>query len=163
MGKECVTDKMPTNFLHLWLACLMFPNARFIHCVRDPLDTCFSCFTCNFVNGHEYSDSLADLGFFYNQKTLLMNHWNEALPTPIFEISYERIVENTEMCIRELLEFCRLPYHQSCEKFYETDRPVRTASVGQVRKQIYGSSVGRWKHYEPFLGTLLEKLGTVDG
>ena len=157
-GREYVTDKMPTNFLHLWIAHLMFPHARIIHCERDPMDTCFSCFICNFVNGHEYSDSLDDIGFFYNRKTLLMDHWKSSLPTPIHDISYERLVEDTKQTIRDLLEFCRLPYDPACERFYETQRPVRTASVGQVRKRIYGSSIGKWRNYEAFLSPLKESL-----
>lgn len=158
-GESRVTDKMPTNFINLWLACLMFPKAHIIHCNRRPVDNCISCYICNFEKGHEYSDSLVDVAFFYNQKQRLMRHWHEHLPTRILDVSYERMVEHTPEVIDELLAFCELPPDKSCERFYETERPVRTASANQVRKSIYGSSVGRWKHYRPFLEPLMEELG----
>lgn len=161
-GELRVTDKMPTNFINLWLACLMFPKAHIIHCNRHPVDNCISCYICNFEKGHEYSDSLADVAFFHNQKQRLMRHWHKHLPTRILDVSYERMVEHTPKVIDELLAFCDLPPDKSCERFYETERPVRTASANQVRKRIYGSSVGRWKHYEPFLGPLMEELGAID-
>jgi WD40 repeat protein len=54
---------------------------------------------------------------------------------------------------------CGLDWEPACLAFHEGKRPVRTASVSQVRQPIYQRSVARWKHYEPALGALFDRLG----
>jgi hypothetical protein len=157
-NKPVVTDKMPYNMYHLWLIALMFPDARIIYCKRDPMDNCFSCYTTNFTDKHEFTDNLDDLGAFYRLHQKLMAHWKKVLPLPIFEISYEDMVGHTNEKIGELLEFCGLSWNEQCVKFYETDRPVFTASRTQVKKQIYATSIQRWKKYEEFLDPLKAAL-----
>ena len=153
-----ITDKMPQNFLHLGLIALMFPGAAVIHCVRDPIDTCLSCYSHNFLGGHAYSFSLQNLGVYYRQYARIMRHWGEVLDNAILEVSYEDLVENTEELSREMVSFCNLDWDQSCLRFYETKRQVKTASYDEVRRPIYTSSVGRSKQYMPYLKPLLELL-----
>jgi Flp pilus assembly protein TadD len=151
------TDKMPGNYQHLWLIQLMLPNARIIHCVRDPMDTCFSCYTLRFTSGHEYSYDLRMLGRKYLRYRRLMKHWHEVFPSGrILDVSYERVVASAEREVRRILEYLGLPWNPACLSFYETERPVRTASAAQVRKPIYSSSLARWKHFEKHLDPLLE-------
>jgi tetratricopeptide (TPR) repeat protein len=152
-----VTDKMPGNYQYLWLVQLMLPNARIIHCVRDPMDTCFSCYTLRFTSGHEYSYDLRMLGRKYLRYRRLMKHWHEVFPPGrILEVSYEHVVASAEREVRRILDYLGLPWSPACLSFYETERPVRTASAAQVRKPIYSSSLARWKHFEKHLGPLLE-------
>ncbi len=153
-----VTDKMPHNFLHLGLIELLFPGARIIHCLRDPLDTCLSCYFQDFGARHPYSAKLAWLGAYYRQYERLMAHWRGVLTLPMFEIRYEDLVADQETWTRRLVEFCALPWDEHCLRFHESRRIVNTASYAQVRRPLYQSSVGRWRHYDPYLHELRETL-----
>jgi tetratricopeptide (TPR) repeat protein len=156
-----VTDKMPANFRNLGLMALAFPQARFIHVQRDPVDTCLSCFFQNFNSGQEWSFNLAEAANYYLAYHRLMAHWREVLPVAMYEVRYEDLVADTEASVRGLLEYCGLPWDEQCLSFHETRRSVRTASINQVRRPIYKSSAGRWHHYEQHLQPLLEPLGAL--
>ena len=152
-----ITDKMPGNYFHLGLIHLMLPNAKIIHSMRDPMDTCFSCYALQFTYGHEYSYDLGTLGRQYLRYRKMMEHWHNVLPPGrIIDVSYEDNVAHPEREARRLLEYLGLPWDPVCLKFHENRRPVHTASITQVRKPIYSSSVARWKHFEKHLGPLLE-------
>ena len=154
-----VTDKLPLNAMHLGLICLLFPQARIIHCVRDARDTCLSCYFQNFAGRHSYAYDLHDLGSYYRHYERLMAHWEQVVDVPRLTVRYEELVSRPDPHIRELIAFCGLKWDDRCLRFYQTQRDVTTASYGQVRQPIYQSSVGRWRHYEKHLGPLLEGLG----
>ena len=156
--EKFITDKMPSNFMHLGFISLMFPNARIIHCTRDPLDTCLSCFFQNFTGEHPYAYSLTSLGKFYRMYEKLMGHWSKVIPNPIYELSYEKIVVNPEQEIRSMIDFCGLEWNDKCLDFHQTKRTVATASHSQVRQKIYTSSVGKWRSYEKHLDELHSAL-----
>jgi tetratricopeptide (TPR) repeat protein len=155
-----VTDKMPGNYLHLGLIALLFPAARIIHCIRDPMDTCLSCYFQSFIraNNHQYSYDLKHLGCAYRQYERMMAHWESVLDLPIMNVSYESLVTNQEQATRDLLAFCGLSWNDKCLRFYEAKRMVVTASYDQVRRPLYKSSIGRWKHYERHLEPLRKAL-----
>ncbi|MGH8337916.1 MAG: sulfotransferase family protein, partial [Gammaproteobacteria bacterium] len=154
-----VTDKLPGNMALVGLIHLAFPRATIIHCVRDPRDTCVSCFSKLFTTGHYFSYELGELGRFYRLYEELMHHWREVLPPGrMLEVRYEDVVTDIEGQARKLLAFCGLPWDDTCLRFYEALRPVRTASLTQVRQPIYASSVGRWKRYEKYLDPLKQAL-----
>ena len=156
-GKRTV-DKMPTNFFHLGLLALLFPNAKIIHCHRHPLDTCLSCYCKRFYEGQDFSYDLENLGHYYLSYQRVMNHWSQVLPIPIFNLEYERLIQDQETVSRELLDFCALPWDATCLKFNANTRPVKTASNWQVRQPLYSSSIQRWKHYEQELAPLRKIL-----
>ena len=153
-----VTDKMPQNFLCLGLIALLFPKARVIHCLRDPLDTCLSCYFQMFPSSHAYANDLANLGAYYRQYQRLMDHWRAVLDIPIFEASYEGLVREPEKLGRAMVEFCGLEWDPHCLEFYKSERSVATASAQQVRQPIYSSSLGRWQHYADYLEPLKKAL-----
>jgi len=153
-----VVDKMPQNFLFLGLIAIMFPNASVVHCRRNPLDTCLSCYFQRFRMRQEYSFDLAHLGNYYRYYQDLMDHWRETLPIRIFDISYEDIVSDPEPQCRALLEYCGLNWDDRCLSFHKTQRPLTTASNLQVRQPLYNSSVERWRRYESHLGPLVAAL-----
>ncbi len=157
-GAVRVTDKMPHNFLHLGLIELLFPGARIIHCIREPLDTCLSCYFQDFGARHTYTGDLVHLGEYYMQYERLMRHWQEVLSIPVLEIRYEELVADQERLSRSMLEFCGLEWDDRCLQFYRSDRIVKTASYDQVRQPIYGKSVARWKNYEAYLDPLIMAL-----
>ncbi len=157
-----VIDKMPMNYLHLGLLAVLFPSAHIIHCRREPMDVCLSCYFQYFAPQLSYSFGLEDLGFAYRRYERLMMHWRKVLPVPVFDVQYEELVSNQESVSRKLIDFCGLEWNTSCLAFNESKRLVKTASSWQVRQPIYATSIGRWKRYEKHLTPLKEALGSND-
>lgn len=158
-GAERVTDKMPSNFFFVGLIHLALPNAKIIHTTRDPVDTCVSCFSKLFTHGQNFAYDLGELGRYYKRYERLMAHWRGVLPpNRVLEVRYEDVVADLETEVRQILSYCELPWDERCLSFHETKRPVKTASVMQVRQPIYKNAVGRWRNYEEFLGPLLTAL-----
>ncbi len=156
-----VTDKMPFNFLHLGLIAALFPDAKIIHCRRDPLDTCLSCYFTTFSEQLQFASDLGALGRYYLDYRRMMEHWRTVLTVPMLEVQYEELVSDSDGTVRRLLEYCGVEWEPGCTRFYETARGVRTPSRWQVRQPIYRSSVGRWRRYEQHLAPLLETLSPV--
>ena len=156
-------DKMPNNFMHIGLIHLMLPNATIIDARRHPLACCFSGFKQHFARGQSFSYSLDDMGRYYRDYVALMAHFDAVLPGRVHRVFYERMVEDTEGEVRRLLDHCGLPFEESCLRFFENARPVRTASSEQVRQPIYREGVDHWQHYAPWLATLEQALGAVLG
>jgi hypothetical protein len=150
---------MPNNWLHVGLIHLILPNARIIDARRHPLSCCFSNFKQHFARGQHFAYDLADLGRYYRSYVTLLDHMDTVLPGRVHRVYYERMVDDTEVEVRRLLEYCELPFEASCLKFYENERAVRTASSEQVRSPIYRDSVDQWRHYEAWLNPLIEALG----
>ncbi len=156
-----ITDKMPINFVHVGLIHLILPNARIIHTRRDPVDTCLSCFSLLFSGEQPFVYDLAELGRFYRAYSRLMEHWKTVLPPGVLlEVQYEDLVQDFEPHARRLVAHCGLGWDPACLDFHKTSRPVHTASLTQVRKPIYKSSVGRWRPDPAVLRPLLEALET---
>jgi tetratricopeptide (TPR) repeat protein len=154
-----ITDKMPTNFVFAGLIHLALPNATIIHAVRDPVDTCISCFSKLFTEGNFHTYDLAELGRYYRHYQGLMAHWHQVLrPGRILDVVYEDIVADLEGEARRIVAHCGLPWDARCLDFHSTERIVRTASAAQVRRPIYTSSVGRRRAYQSMLGPLLSEL-----
>jgi tetratricopeptide (TPR) repeat protein len=158
-----VTDKMPNNFLHLGLIALLFPSAHIIHCVRDPLDTCLSCYFQDFSALQPYTCDLKRLGNYYANYQRLMAHWKQVLTLPVLEVKYEDLVDEQEELSRKMIEFCGLEWDKRCLEFHNNKRYVNTASYDQVRQLIYTKSVGRWKHYKNHIAPLIEVLANPSG
>jgi tetratricopeptide (TPR) repeat protein len=158
-GHQRVTDKMPANYYFAGLIHLALPNAKIIHTVRDPVDTCISCFSKLFNDEQDHTYDLGEIGRYYRRYEQLMAHWRRVLPAGrMLEVRYEEVVADLEKQARRILSYCDLAWDDRCLSFHQTDRPVRTASATQVRQPLYNSAVGRWRSYEQYLGSLLEAL-----
>jgi tetratricopeptide (TPR) repeat protein len=153
-----VSDKMPHNFLYLGLISHLFPEARIIHCRRNPLDTCLSCYFQNFTVGHGYAHDLETLGRYYRLYEKLMRHWREVLDIPLMTLDYESLVDTPEENIRHMLEFLGLEWDDACLEFHKSKRVINTASFNQVREPLYRHSVERWRHYKSHLQPLFDAL-----
>ncbi|MCE3003114.1 MAG: sulfotransferase [Xanthomonadaceae bacterium] len=158
-GAPRFIDKMPNNFLHVALIHLALPNARIVDARRHPLACGFSCFKQHFARGQNFTYSLDDLGRYWRDYADLMAHFDAVLPGRIHRVVYERMVDDTEGEVRALLDHLGLPFDGRCLRFFENERPVRTASSEQVRRPIYREGVDHWRHYEPWLGPLKDALG----
>jgi tetratricopeptide (TPR) repeat protein len=157
-----ITDKLPPNFMFLGLIQAAFPGAKVIHCVRDPVDTCISCFF-NLRGSISYTHDLRALGSFYRDYQRIMAHWKSVLDLPILDVVYEDFVADQEAVARRLIDFIGLPWDEACLRPHENTRVALTRSIHQVRKPVYGTSVARWKRYERHLGPLIEALGDAVG
>ena len=154
-----ITDKLLTNYFFLGLINLLFPKAHVIHTQRDPVDTCLSGFTKLFKDDMPHSYDLGELGRYYGKYMELMKHWDEVLPKGFLTtVVYEDVVADTEKEAKRLIEFLGLPWDPKCVDFHKSDRPVKTASVAQVRKPIYKTSVKRWKKYGDGLQPLADAI-----
>jgi tetratricopeptide (TPR) repeat protein len=162
-GARRVTDKAPANFFYLGLVALLFPRAHVVWCRRDPRDVAVSIFSENFAVQQTYATRLEDIAFYYHEQERLMRYWQQVLPLPIVTVNYEELVADFEPNVRRLLDALGLPFAPECLAFHEAQRAVLTPSRWQVRQPLYGSSVGRWKRYEPWLGPLLRALADDTG
>jgi hypothetical protein len=157
-GKPRFIDKMPNNFPTIGFIHLILPNAKIIDARRYPLDSCLSCYRQLFAKGQTFTYDLTDIGEYFLQYQRMMDHWHEVLPGRILTVQYEEVVTDFENQVRRLLEYCELPWEDACINFYETDRPVRTASSEQVRQPVYTKSVHFWRNHEQHLAELIEVL-----
>ena len=152
-----ITDKLPENYMLLGLISVLLPNARIVHCRRDPVDTCLSCYMQNFADVH-FSPTLEGLGLYYREYERLMDHWRRVLPTPMFEIQYEDLLDRQEAVTRDLIAYCGLPWNDKCLEYWKSPRVIQTPSGMQVRQPMYTRSRGRWHKYATHLGPLLAAL-----
>jgi len=160
LGAPFFIDKMPNNFRHVGLIRLMLPNAKIIDARRDPMACCFSGFKQLFAEGQLFSYSLDDIGRYYKDYVKLMAHWDEVIPGYVLRVQHEDVVANLETQVTRMLDFCGVPFEESCLEFHKTERNVRTPSSEQVRQPIFSTALEQWKNYEPWLGPLKQALGS---
>jgi hypothetical protein len=156
-----VIDKNPNNFLHIGLIKTLFPNAKIINVIRNPLDNGLSVFKQYFSRGHEYSYSLDNIISYWQGYLSLMRHWTKLYGQDIYHLSYEGLTQNPEEEIRELLDYCDLAFEAECLSFYKSDRVVLTPSVSQVKQPINKRSVNSWKKYEQSITALLPRFNKI--
>ena len=152
-------DKMPNNFSHVGLIKLILPRAKIIDARRHPLDCCFSGFKQLFASGQGFTYGMQRIGHYYQWYANTMDHWDKVLPGAVHRVHHEALVENPEIEVRRLLDYCGLPFESQCLAFHETNRKVRTASSEQVRQPLNRSGMGRWRPYEAWLEPLKAALG----
>ena len=159
---ERIVDKMPDNYLYLGLLAVLFPRAVFIHCRRDLRDVAVSCWMTDFRT-IRWANHLDHIATRFHQYHRLMDHAQDVLPVPIHHVDYEETVTDLESVARRLMAICGVDWEPACLEFYRTERPVRTASVSQVRQPVYQRSVARWKNYEVALAELLATVSHGNG
>jgi tetratricopeptide (TPR) repeat protein len=162
LARPFFTDKTGMNYVHIGVIHLILPNAKIIDARRHPLSCCFSSYKQAFsANSTPYSYDLTEDGRNYRDYVEMMEHFDKVLPGRALRVFHEDMVRDSETQIRRILDFCGLPFEESCLRFYETQRGVRTVSSEQVRKPIYAKKVETWQHYEPWIGPLKDALGEV--
>lgn len=158
-GAPMFIDKMPNNFLHVGLIKLILPNAKIIDARREPMACCFSNFKQLFAEGQEFTYGLSDIGDYYRNYVRMMAHWDDVLPGQVLRVQHEDVVNDLDVQVHRILEFCGLPFEQSCIEFYKTERNIRTPSSEQVRQPIYKSSLAQWRNFKVHLSPLTDALG----
>jgi tetratricopeptide (TPR) repeat protein len=155
------TDKLPNNFVLVGLIHLILPNAKVINTRRHPLDSCLGAYKQLFALGQPFTYDVQDLAEYYKQYHAMMQHWHRVLPGKVLDVHYEETVTDLEGQVRRILEHCGLPFEESCVRFHESDRAVRTASSEQVRRPIYRDALGKWRRYEKHLDIWKEELAPI--
>lgn len=158
-GKRRVIDKMLGNYINIGVIHLALPNAVVLHSMRDPMDTCLSCFRQLFGKRNETSYDLAAIGRQYARYREMMENWRRVLPGRVRDINHEQLIADGEDGIRRVVAAAGLEWNDACLRFNENERTVRTASVSQVRRPLSSAAVQRWRKYERHLGPLIEALG----
>ena len=154
-------DKLPNNWLFVPFIHLILPNAKIIDARRHPIGCCLSNFRQHFARGQDFTYSLEHVGRYYADYVRLMEHIDAVLPGRVHRVIYEQLVENTEVEIRRLLEYCGLDFEPQLLEFYKTERAVRTPSSEQVRQPIYRDATDEWRGYDAHLGALKQALGSI--
>lgn len=158
-GAEVFTDKLPMNVFLLGVIAMALPRARFLHTIRNPADSCFSVYKQLFApDYYRYSYSLENCAHHLALQLDLMNQWHSLFPGRILDVRYETLVESPREVMEAVLAHCTLPWDEQCLSFQENRAPVDTASAAQVRRPLYKTAISRWRHYEPWLGSLLQTL-----
>jgi len=158
-GAPFFIDKMPNNFLHVGLIKLILPNAKIIDARRHPMACCFSNFKQLFAEGQEFTYGLQEVGEYYRHYLRVMDHWDQVLPGFVLRVQHEEVVDDLETQVHRILDFCSLPFEQSCLEFYKTERHIRTPSSEQVRQPIYKTGLEQWRNFESHLEPLIDALG----
>ncbi len=159
--KPRFTDKMPNNFPLVGFAHLILPNAKIINACRHPLDSMLGNYKQLYGSGLDYSYDLEELADFYRQYYQMMQHWERVLPGKVLTVHYEDTVLDLESQVRRILAHCELPFEESCLRYHENTRTVRTASSEQVRRPIYTEALGTWRRYEKHLGFWQSELADI--
>ncbi|ARN76141.1 hypothetical protein BST96_19785 [Oceanicoccus sagamiensis] len=158
-GEPFVTDKTPHYFQYIGLIAALLPNAKIIHCTRDPRATCVSIFMQGFPEGHYYASDLKELGEYYRCYQDIMRHWHELFPGQILDVNYEELVADKDVYVRKILDHCNLDVEEECLSFHKSKRSVQTPSFLQVRQPVYTKALKGWQRYEQHLQPLFEGLG----
>jgi hypothetical protein len=153
-GKPYFTDKLPGNFKNIGLIFSILPNALVIDIRRNPIAVGMANLRELFSTSITHVKNPHTINHYNKQYTELMEHWGRAMPNKILTINYEDLVEKTELNVKNLLEFCKLPFEDECLKFYTNKRVVKTPSASQVRQPIYTDSLYNWENFERFLPEL---------
>lgn len=156
-----VVEKSPTNYESLGYIHLCFPKARFIHCRRHPADNFISAYQQNMNRNHDYSYDQVAFAERYLAQEAIMKYWKSCFPEQVLEVVYEELVAHPEKVIRRIVQFTGLAWEDSCLQFHTRKSTVRTPSAQQVRQPVYGTSAGRWRHYEQHLVPLLNTIGAA--
>jgi hypothetical protein len=155
---DFVTDKRPDNFIYIGLIKQLFPDAKIVHAVRDPLDTCLSIFFLHLDQRISYALNLEDIGHRYVMYRRLMAHWKRVFGADIIDVSYEHLVRDSRTVMEKLVASLGLDWDERCLAVPSEGRAIRTASVWQVREPVHSRSVARAAHYAVQLEALKRYL-----
>ena len=158
IDEKYITDKNPINFKWIGIIKLLFPDSKIIHCSRNSKDICLSIYKNLFLSDWKWCYKVNEIEEFYKLYHLIMQFWGKNLNQYIYKISYENLISNNKKEIEKLLQFCGLPWDNSCLEFNKSKSPVTTMSIDQVRQPIYNTSINSWKNYEKYIPKLFSNL-----
>ena len=152
--EKFITDKAPLNFRWIGFIKLLFPNAKVIHCTRDPKNNCLSMYKNLFEGGLNFTYDQTDLVKYYKSYQDLMDFWKELLGNFVYEVKYENLIKNESSEIKQLIKFCSIGWEENCLKFHKNKSPIKTMSTAQARNPIYKSSLNSFDKYREYLNII---------
>ncbi|MFP4518931.1 MAG: tetratricopeptide repeat-containing sulfotransferase family protein [Oceanicaulis sp.] len=159
-----LADKRPDNFLLAGLALTLFPDAKVINTVRNPLDVGISIYSHNIdPRVTPYATDLAAIGHYISLYRALMAHWKSRFPGAVHDFDYDAFVREPEPELAKLLAFLGLDWEPECLDFHTRRATVKTASYWQIREPLHARASGRWRNYERHLEPLRRALGDHGG
>jgi len=161
-GSPCFIDKNPINFLHIGLTLRLFPNAKIICQLRDPIDNVLSIYKQHFSKGYDFAYNIEDIICYLNGYYRLLKRYQQLYPGSILLFSYANLVEAPEKKIRQLITFCELEFESDCLNFHRSTRSVLTPSSSQVRRPINKKSINSSKQYKPFLAQYKDQFKQLE-
>ncbi len=153
------TDKLPSNFLNVGFICQALPEAKILHMVRDPMETCFSNLRELFSSANPYSYDLLELADYFLEYQRLMAHWHARYPDRILDVDYAQLTADPEAQLRRVAAFCGFDFEPAMLDLQTRQRGIVTASAVQVRGRIRVEDVPKWRAYAPYLQPLMDRLG----
>ena len=157
-NQKKITDKAPLNFRWIGFIKILFPQAKIIHCVREPKNNCLSMYKNLFEGGLNFTYDQGDLVKYYKHYVELMNFWKIKHSSNIIDINYEDLISNIKETIKKIIKFCNLEWEKNCLEFYKNKTPIKTMSTAQARKPIYKTSLRGFEKYKRYLETLDKNL-----
>jgi len=158
IDSETIIDKTLSNFWYIGFIKIFFPNSKIIHCKRNSKDNCMSIYK-NLFDIHEGwcydEEELADYYMIYKD---IMSFWSDKFGEEILEVKYETLVENPNVEIKKIINFCNLDWEEGCLRFNENNNPIKTLSVNQANKPIYKTSIESFKNFEKELSILFSRI-----
>ena len=154
--EKYITDKAPLNFRWIGFIKLILPNAKIIHCIRDPKNNCLSMFKNLFEGGLNFTYDQNDLIKYFKQYQVMMNFWTEKFGEKILHVNYENLVTNNVKEIKKIIKFCDLEWEENCLSFHKNKTPIKTMSSSQARNPIYKSSINTFDKFKDYL-TIIDK------
>jgi tetratricopeptide (TPR) repeat protein len=158
-GHRFYIDKMPANFMNIPFIVHALPQAKILHMRRGAMDTCFSNLKECFANGYPHSYDQIEMADHYSSYRKLMDQWHNIYPGKIHDVSYDELVADPEQVVREVLNFCGLPWRPGLSAIENRKGVVVTASAVQVREPIHSRFREQWRRYEMQLQPMRERLG----
>jgi len=158
---DYVIDKRPDNFLYIGLIKSLFPDARIVHTVRNPLDNCLSIYFLHLDQQMSYALDLKDIGHYFREYRRLMTHWKSMFGSDIFDFDYDALVKEPKPALERLCAFLGLEPPDALPQAAPAALAVKTASVWQVREPLYRTSSGRSRHYAEQLTELRDYLADL--
>jgi tetratricopeptide (TPR) repeat protein len=152
------TDKLPSNFLNVGFICRALPQAKILHMVRDPVETCFSNLRELFSDANPYSYDQLELADYFIQYRRLMAHWHAEYPGRILDVDYAELTRDPEAVMRRVAAFCGIDYLDAMRDPRSSTRAVATASAVQVRDGVVRREIPKWAPYARQLQPLIAAL-----
>ena len=158
--ENIITDKAPQNFRLIGFIKLFFPNCKIIHCHRNPKDNCLSLFKNSFASHTmNWTNKAEDIAEYYNLYSEIMKFWKTKIPNFIYNLDYDKLVQDKENEIRKILNFCELEWDEKCLNPSKNSKtPIKTVSIAQARQPIYKSSLNSNQNYDKFLKKMFSIL-----
>jgi len=159
--RQAFVDKWPDNFWYIGLIRALFPEARIINVVRDPLDNAMGVYKQYFHSGNPHSSRIEWIADYWEIYLAVMAHWEWLLPGTLLHFSYERLISEPQARIRSLLAYCGLEFEEQVLRFHESERVVMTPSGSQVRQPLYRTAIGSSKPYQAQLARFLPRFEKI--